>query len=153
MEENTTFDKIYKLFLGSIQDYKIKNIFIDDFSVGDDMLDTFLTKSIPKFYNCTKDISNVDFTNRTLDVALDIYELNILVDCMVLTWMNWSINNITQMEITLDDNDYKHYSEERNLSGKTNHRNMMREILDQDMLAYGLRHTPFKDWADGNYGL
>jgi len=72
---------------------------------------------------------------------------------MVLTWMNWSINNITQMEITLNDNDYKHYSEERNLSGKNNHRNMLREILDQDIIVYGLKHTPFKEWAAGNYGV
>jgi len=153
MAENTSFDKIYKLFLGSIQDYKIKKLFQEDIPTADDMLETYLVKSISKFYNCIKDIYNIDLDNKTFNVELDIDEINIITDLMVISWMNWSINNITQMEITLDDNDYKHYSEERNLSGKNNHRNMLVELSNQDIVMYGIKHTPFKDWAVGNYGL
>lgn len=150
---NTTFEEIYRLFLNQIQDYRIKKLFVEDINSAEDMLETYLIKSIPDFTNCVKSITDANTTDKTFNVELDIEEKGILSDLMVIAWMNWSINNITQMELTLDDTDFKHYSEERNLSGKLNHRNMLREIADQKMINYGFKHTPFKEWAAGNYGL
>lgn len=48
---------------------------------------------------------------------------------------------------------FKHYSEEKNLKEKSQYADRLREKLDQDMINYGLSHTPFAEWAVGNYGL
>ena len=56
----TYFKEIFSLFLGTIQDYNLKNMFIYNPEVAEDMMETFLKKSIPYFYNCQKDIKNAD---------------------------------------------------------------------------------------------
>lgn len=48
---------------------------------------------------------------------------------------------------------FKHYAEANNLKEKSEYADRQREKVSQDMTDYGLRHTPFKDWAAGNYAL
>jgi hypothetical protein len=102
--DNTTFADIYKLFLNSIHDYRITNLFSQtDTTPGDDLMESFLLKSIPRFYNCVKDISNADLTNLTFNVSLDLNEKLILTNLMIIAWADWCISDITQMQLTLDD--------------------------------------------------
>lgn len=149
----TKFDEVYHLFLNSIQDYHIKNIFNDNIQVGEDLLETFLIRCIPKFYNCVKDIKDIDLYNKSFNCLLDIEELGIVCNLMILSWLDYTINDITQMGLTLTDNDFKHYSEEKNLEKKVAYSNNVREQVNQDMVNYGVGHTSFSDWAVGNYGI
>ena len=48
---------------------------------------------------------------------------------------------------------FKHYSEESNLKQKSERLDRMREKVSQDMVVYGLYHTPFNKWADGDYDV
>ena len=59
---NTSFDEIYHLFLSQIQDYNLRNLFNNNIDIAQDMLKTFLLRSIPKFANCTKRIMDIDDT-------------------------------------------------------------------------------------------
>lgn len=149
----TTFGEIYHIFLNTIQDYHIKNIFNENIQLGDDLLETFLLRGIPKFYNCVKDIKNVDLFNKTFTCLLDIEECGIVCDLMILSWLDYTINDITQMGLTLTDNDFKHYSEEKNLEKKVSYSNNIREQVNQNMVIYSLNHTSFSNWAVGNYGI
>ena len=90
----TTFSEIYHLFLNYIQDYTIRNLFRTNLEVADDMMRTFLVMAVTKFYNCVKDIK-----------SLDIEEKNILAEWMVVNWMERTVNDITQMNLLLNDND------------------------------------------------
>lgn len=55
----TKFDEIYKLFLNSISnDYRIKQMFINDAEVAEDMLTTWLIKAISYFTDCLQDLEN-----------------------------------------------------------------------------------------------
>ena len=72
---------------------------------------------------------------------------------MVLSWLEWNNNNILQMNFSLNDNDFRHYSEEKNLKEKTSYTDRWREEVEQEMVDYGLYRTPFKEWAVGNYEL
>lgn len=149
----TTFEEIYHLFLNSLQDYALSNLFKNNITVAEDMLQTFLLRAIPKFYNCVKDIKNVDTQNSCFNVNLDIEEKMILSEWMVISWMDMQINDITQMALNLNDLDFKHFSEESNLRQKSEYNDRLREKVAQDMTNYGLYHTPFSDWANGNYGV
>lgn len=149
----TEFTEIYHLFLNSIQDYHIKNLFREDISIAEDLLETFLMKSIPKFKNCSKDISDVDMLNKCFRVSLNIEEKNIITNLMLLSWLEYTINDITQMNLSLNDNDFKHFSEEKNLKEKSTYADKVREKVSQDIVEYGLYRTPFADWAVGKYGL
>lgn len=104
---NTQFEEIYKLFLNSINDYHIRNLFKEDVSVAEDLLYTLLLRSIPKFYNCVKDIKTVDAADKTFLCQLDIEECNILSELMVCSWLDLVINDIRQMSLHLNDNDWR----------------------------------------------
>lgn len=150
---NTKISDIYKMFLLTIQDYRIKKMFIDTPEVADDLMQNFLMDAVSKFINCSKQINELDFENDTFFCELDIQEKTIIKDLMVIAWMNWNVNDITQMNWALNDNDFRHFSEEKNLKEKSEYADRLREKVSQDMVNYGLSHTPFKEWAVGNYGL
>lgn len=149
---NTEFSEIYHIFLNSIQDYHLKNLFQENIEFAEDMLQTFLMKAIVNFYNCDR-IKNVDTISGEFNCELTIEEKHILANFMLLAWLDYNINDITQMEINLNDSDFKHYSEEKNLEKKVEYANKLREITMQSMTIYGLHNTDFKQWAVGNYGL
>lgn len=150
---NTQFSDIYHLFLNMIQDYEIKNIFSTDISVAEDLLQTFLLKAVVRFRNCQQDITTLDLDNNQFNVTLTLEEETIVCDLMILEWMSRVINDIRQMNLTLTDNDFKHYAEEKNLEKKQLRLDEQREVVYHEMVEYGLYHTNFGDWANGNYGL
>lgn len=152
MSTNTEFSEIYHIFLNSIQDYHLKNLFRENFELGEDLLETFLIKAIAKFHNCPN-IEDVDTASKEFNFTLSIKEKNILSELMVISWVEYNINDIVQMELNLNDNDFKHYSEEKNLKEKREYADKLREIASQDMTDYGLANTNFKQWAVGDYGL
>lgn len=154
-EENgyTKFEEIYSLFLSSIQDYSIRNLFIYDIDVAQEMVEYFLLKAIPKFRNCQKNLQDINTECKNFNCKLDLEEKVILSDLMILSWMDRVVNDITQMNLSLDDNDFKHYSEERNLREKSMYADRIREKVSQEMVNYGLYRTPFSQWAVGNYGI
>lgn len=82
-------------------------MFNNNVGVAEDMLSTFLARSIPKFYNCVKDIRTTDMTSGEFPCELDLEEKNILAELMVLSWLDWVINDIRQMNIHLNDNDWR----------------------------------------------
>ena len=103
----TKFSEIFEMFLNSISnDYRIKNLFVENEAVAERMLTTWLKKSIARFYNCNKDLAVYDLEKMEFLTELSVYEVSILSDLMLLTWMEWNINNITQMNLGLSDNDY-----------------------------------------------
>lgn len=152
MEIYTTFEDIYKLFLYSFQDYELKRLFAMDADVGEDLLQTFLYRAIPLFKNCQKDIFNVDEANKCFNCQLDIQEKGILSNLMVLKWMDFIVNDTTQWG-GLQDTDFKRESAANNLKEKKNYVDEWREKVEQEMVDYGLRHTPFDEWAVGNFGI
>lgn len=103
--ENTSFEDVYKLYLNSIQDYTIKHLFQDDIAVAMDMIEMFLIKAIPKFTVCKKNIKDVDLENKMFYDKLDIEEKVILSDLMILSWLDRVVNDITQMNLNLNDLD------------------------------------------------
>lgn len=149
----TKFESIYSLFLATVQDYHISKLFETDLDIAEDLLQTFLIRAVHKFKNCIKPIQNLDLEAKSFNTELDINEINILSDLMVLSWLEWNNNNILQMNFSLNDNDFRHYSEEKNLKEKTSYTDRWREEVEQEMVDYGLYRTPFKEWAVGNYEL
>lgn len=152
MEIYTTFEDIYKLFLYSFQDFELKHLFAMNADTGEDLLQTFLFRAIPLFKNCKKDIFDVDEINKCFNCQLDIQEKGILSDLMVLKWMDFIVNDTTQWG-GLQDTDFKRESAANNLKEKKNYVDEWREKVEQEMVDYGLRHTPFDEWAVGNFGI
>ena len=146
----TPFDDIYDLFLVEIKDYKIDYLQAWPTEISN-YLQGFLMKAIPDFDNCVQNLEDYNLTNTQFNANLTLTEKSILSNLMVIKWLNKEINDVTQFNLHLNDTDFKHYSEAQNLQQKTSHRDGLREIINQDMTRYGLKNTPWSDWANGNF--
>jgi hypothetical protein len=148
----TLYDEIYDLFLVSVRDYKLDNLFASTPTAFNNYLEGFLIKSIPTFTNCTKDLEDRNDTTQTFNIALSTAEKVILSNIMVYEWMAKEIQDITQMNLSLNDTDFKRYAESQNLTAKSKHQSIIREIFTQQMTNYEIKEIPWTDWLGGNYG-
>ena len=73
-------------------------------------------------------------------------------DLMVQCWLDFIISDTTQLG-GLQDTDFKRESASNNLKEKANYADRWREKVNQKIINYGLKNTPFAEWAVGNYGL
>lgn len=150
---NTKFEVLYKIFLFKVQDYKQRNLFLKNENVATELCQSYLLKAIAKFTNCKKDIMHPNLELGEFNVELDILEQDIITNLMVEAWLDRLIMDITQMNLNLNDNDFKHYSEEKNLAGKSELRDRTREINSQQIWDYDFRTTNWTEWANGNFGI
>lgn len=135
----TEFNEVFQYFLNSLSnDYRIKKLFETNIELAEDMLTIWLLKAITEFDGCKQNIYDIDETNKKFNFVLGLKEKIILSELMVLVWMNWNINNITQMNLGLNDLDFKRYSEQRNLSGKVAAANNLREQIQHKISQYQL---------------
>lgn len=147
----TKFDEIYKIFLNGISnDYRIKQMFGKDEELANDMLSTWLAKAVAYFTDCSQDLEdNFDMDNGTFTLSLSLTEKIILADLMLLVWMDWNINNITQMNLSLQDSDFNRHAETQNLRGKVACANEWRERVYHQISEYTHKDITIADWATG----
>ena len=128
-------------------------MFNNNIEIAQDMLNVYLGRAIPKFYNCNKNIFATDLSSGEFPCELDLQEKDILSELMVLSWLDQVVSDIRQINLHVTDSDFKLYSEAENLKQKSEYSDRLREKASQDMVNYGLYHTPFSEWAVGNYGV
>ena len=103
MTNGTTFEEIYKIFLSKVQDWQQKRLFLQNESVATALCESYLMKAIAKFTNCELSInSDIAAFNQSLSVK----EKDIISSLMVEAWMDRIILDVTQMNLTLNDNDW-----------------------------------------------
>jgi hypothetical protein len=147
---------VYDLFLVSVRDYKLDLLYQDDEDNDTTNFPTylqgFLIRAIPKFTNCTKDMTNYTLTTTPqFNVTLSLIEKVILADLMVIEWLNKEINDVTQFNLHLSNADFKTYAEANNLKEKSERADKLREKVDKDMLDYGLAAIDWDAWRSGEY--
>ena len=147
----TNFSDVYKFFLNGISnDYRLKNLIVQDEQIAEDMFEYWLYRAIVIYQDNTfEDLEgSIDETNKVFNTNLTISQKVLLGQTMVLIWLEWNINDITQMNNTLTDNDFKHYSEERNLNAKVEYADKVREKLYHEYDLYKLKQfNPTTDWS------
>ena len=80
---------------------------------------------------------------------MTLTEKVILADLMLLVWMDWNINNITQMNLSLQDSDFNRHAETQNLRGKVTCANEWREKVYHQISEYTHKDITIADWAMG----
>lgn len=146
---NTTFEDVYDLFLILVKDYNLNSLYNSSATDFSTYLQGFLIISIPDFDNCIQDLTNYDLTNATFNFELSLTEQVILAKLMVIQWLTKEIQNITQMNNFLSDTDFKMFSNSQNLREKSTYKDKLKEEINQEMLKYGLKNTPWDNWNLG----
>jgi hypothetical protein len=140
----TTIDEIADLFLSNIQDYKIVTIFT---SSGSDAVNTYvepwLLFSIDDFNVCDQDLT-YDKTTKTFSVTLTQKNQNMLARIMEKYWLKKEIQNVLQMNLFIQDKDFKTHSAAQNLEKKTELLIVQEEKISQALFDYAMNHII--DW-------
>lgn len=153
MPNVTTFEELYELFLSKVQDYRLRNAFLSDVNIATAMCYKYLIQAISKFTSCRNDIQHPNTELAQFNCTLSVDEKNILTDLMVESWIDRNIQDLTQININLNDSTFKHASEANNLNAKMELRDRLREIVHQSMWMYDFNNTDFNTWVSGEYNL
>lgn len=149
----TSFSEIYDLSMVTIRDYKIDQLYNpDDLTNYENFMQGFLKKAIPKFTNCAKSLETIaDFTTNQFTQTLTLTEQVIISNLLIIEWMNSKILDVNQLQLHLNDADFKHYAESQNLKAKIDAREILRETISQDMVDYGIKNIPWTEWGQGSF--
>ena len=140
----TPYSSIFDLFLVSIQDYKIDNLYISSPTSFETYLKGFLIKGLINFTNCKQDLEDRNDTSNTFNITLTTTEQVILSNLMVIEWLTKEVNDIKQMQLHLQDGDFKTYAEANNLKEKNALLTSTRENVDRQMNKYSYSNI---DWT------
>lgn len=153
MDTPTPCTEVYDLFTVLVEDYKfneLNKLSEEDLNI---YLQGFLRFSVGKFRcNNQQLIDNVDFANDTFTIKVNEANMQMLALLMREFWFQKLVNNVLQFQWTLNDTDFKHYSEAQNLKEKELKYQMLREENSQLITDYQLGYTVnWEEWKNGNY--
>lgn len=146
---STPYSDIYELFLASINDYKIDNLYNQDELDGGSRAETymkpFLIKAIPNFTNCEQNLESRSDTTATFSITLNTDEKVILSNLMCVEWLTQEVNDIRQMKLRLTDDAFKSYAEANNMKEKANLLSIMEERADKQISRYTQKNLDFDE--------
>lgn len=150
----TPYDNILDLALVSINDYRLNKLSQESPENFRLVLEGFMIRGLPNFDNCVQNLNDRDEDDRQFNIDLSMEEQSIIADWTVIMWLDKEINDIRQIVGMLQNRNEAHrYSEANNLNAKSSRRVHMVEEVKHKQSMYGLRNTPWKKWASGNYEL
>lgn len=106
MNEVTTFDEVYDQFFEKINDYTWLEYTEEE--IRDYFFKT-LKMAMGRFSTCDK-LKMIDYDMEEISVQLTLQELEIIVELMVLMWIEKQVNDVTRFKDRLASKDYSQYS-------------------------------------------
>ena len=146
------FSEIFDLFMVQVKDWRLQSLYESstlDFEV---YLSGFLMLSIPQFEEvCNQSLAHNEET-REFTELLSLDNKTILSKLMVEKWLEKEVQDVNQMNLHLQDRDFKVYSESQNLKEKSLHLDKTKEYNSQTMTVYSYsKSTDWADWLSGTF--
>jgi len=146
----TPFTDVFDLFLTKVQDYRLNTLYNTSPNDLTIYLQGFLINALPLFYNCNQSLAK---NNTTQLFTADLAEENqvMIADLMVEKWLGKELLNVTQMNLTVQDRDFKSHSADKNMEGKAKRLIEKREQNAQALVDYGYKYNNWSDWFNGTF--
>lgn len=146
------FSEIFDLFMVQVKDWRLQSLYESstlDFEV---YLSGFLMLSIPQFEEvCNQSLAHDEETKEFTE-TLSLDNKTILSKLMVEKWLEKEVQDVNQMNLHLQDRDFKVYSESQNLKEKSLHLDKTKEYNSQTMTAYSYsKSTDWANWLSGTF--
>jgi len=143
----TSSDTVYDMFLSSISDWRLDTLYQVSGSVS---LSTYME---PWLLNSITDFDPVCDQDLTYSSGSQIFtgdltqeNINMLARIMELYWFQKRTQDTLQFENSLQDHDYKSFSQAQNLREKKDYLNMKKEEISQLINDYAFRKNDFASW-------
>jgi hypothetical protein len=149
----TPVSDVNDLFLARINDYRITTIFQSSGSlVMTQYLDPWILDAIDMFGGiCTQSLAYT-LTSGSVEgyftEDLTTEHKNILSQIMVQFWLSKSVSDILQMNNSLQDSDFKTFSQAQNLTAKKDYLNNVKESVSQLLVNYGYKNNDWENWRN-----
>jgi hypothetical protein len=112
MDGKTSISEIHDSFLSKISEYTYLALPTEE--IAEDLL-RFYKSARPRFRECTKDLS-LDKENLLINSELDEYEIEIIVNLMLVEWLRPNMLSSNVIKQNLSDKDFKIHSQASQLS-------------------------------------
>lgn len=146
----TTSREVYDLFMMTVQDYRLVDLYNNSEEDFDTYLEAWLLYAINDFTVCNQALE-FDVSTDTFSVELNLQNKLILAKLMMKYWLQREVNNITQMNLHITDRDFKIASEAQNLREKVKYLNVVKEDCSQMLNDYGYGHNSWDDWFNQSF--
>lgn len=136
---NTTYSDVYELVLALLSSYKIDDIYIED---GEDGIETFFMPYLRIASGELENKSGIDLSDRDDELRQFNSKLSdgrqlIIAKYIMIGYLSKETHDIMQMQLHLQDGDFKTYAEKNNLDGKLNALYMLKEEVGYDVKRSG----------------
>ena len=145
----TSVNEVYDLFMQTITDYRLTDLFNTSESDFENFLQAWLEFAIVDFKVCNQDL-NFDDSTKEFPVVLSRENKIVLATLMMKYWLQKNVNDITQMNLHVTDRDFKIASEAMNLREKIAAFNSVKEQCSQLLQDYAYNKVDWADWYLGN---
>jgi hypothetical protein len=140
---------IFDLFLSLINDYKLNTIYSTSGSA------TFTTYIQPWLLYSTDEFSDIcdqdltyDTTTQSFDEDLTSRNQLVLARIMTKYWLQKEVQDVLQMQLNLQDKDFKTFAESFNLREKQQFYLAKCEEIDRLLTNYGIKTNNWDNWVD-----
>lgn len=147
---NTNTSEIYDLFMMTVTDYRLLDLFSTSETDFENYLQSFLEFAIVDFGVCNQSLE-YDENTKEFPVTLSRENKVILATLMMKFWLQKVVNDITQMNLHITDRDFKVASEAQNLREKSTHLNMVKEQCSQLLNDYAYKKVEWSDWYNQSF--
>jgi hypothetical protein len=162
----TNFTEIFDSFIILVQDYRLITLYQTSETNFNTYLSGWLLYAINEFSpTCNQSLT---YTTPTpvapvppateptvlpplFDLTLTEENKLILAQLMTKYWLQKEVQDITQMNLHIQDKDFRTFSEANGLREKMNAYNSKQEELSNLLVGYGYRNASWSDWFQGNF--
>lgn len=132
---STPFSDVIDKALVVIRDYGLDALYANDEQAFIGVMQNYLLKGIPRFIECTKDLS-YDTTTQSFNSDLSDAEIDILADYVVISWYEDNLNDVLEFKEPLQDREFKRLATGQNLKPRQDYLTMLYTRVKQNTTNY-----------------
>ena len=144
----TPFAEVFDVFMTLQNDYKLIGLYNSSESDFETYLEGWLIQAIEDFDICGQSLGH---TGGSFSETLTQKNINILAYLMKKRWLEKEVDNVLQINLHLQDKDFKTYSEAQNMGAKQERLKQVKEELSQLLLDYEYKNNNWDDWFNGTF--
>jgi hypothetical protein len=149
----TSIVDVTDLFMTLQQDYRLISLYTTSGSAAlTDYLEAWLLFSIQEFTPvCNQSLTYTSGSVQEFTETLNTENQLILAQIMIKYWLKKTVQDTLQMNNSLQDHDYKSFSQAQNLKAKQDFYNVVVEQVGQTLNEYAYRNNNWVDWLNQEF--
>jgi hypothetical protein len=143
---NTTLEDVNDLFMLLNSDYRLMALYSSSVSNFNTYLEGWLLYAINEFSPYCNQVLSYSSGSGVFSIELTQENKLMLAQIMVKYWLQKTVQDILQMNVFVQDHDFRTHASSQNLKAKQDYYNMKREEVSQLLMDYSLKYNPWASW-------